>query len=337
MYALGVVGYQCLAGRPPFHGNTPDVLHAHQVTDPPSLPADVPPALSDLVLALLAKDPSDRPSDAAAIASQAQRMASRHALDGVRAEEAPAEPYPAEAARAAGPTNTDDPVTRVLTVHRRGSDPSSAATSAIATPGTRRPDWNDIRQIPREHPTALAVGVLVVLVLAATLLTTRALSTGPSTHRAGKPAATHSASAAAKPVGLNGVTVVGGGDHPEELHYVTDASASTAWYTEHYASASFGGLKSGVGLLLRIAPSAAVKTVVIRFADAGIAAKLYAGNAPSSLAHGKALAATSSAPAEWRVALSTPVKAQSWLIWITNLVPDSGGYRAGVAAVRFLT
>ena len=37
------------------------------------------------------------------------------------------------------------------------------------------------------------------------------------------------------------------------------------------------------------------------------------------------------------MALSTPVKAQSWLIWITNLVPDSGGYRAGVAAVRFLT
>jgi len=332
MYSLGVVGYQCLAGAPPFHrDNIPEILEAHQHEDPPSLPAGVPPALSALVLAMLAKDPADRPSDAGAIASQAQRMASRYRLDDPR--ETTAEPYPVESPGQSAEPASGDPVTRMLTVDQgQRHDAPEASTSAIVTAARPRRGWREGVQAARTHPTALAVGVLVAILLAATLLTTRALSTGPSTRHSARPP-THSASPAAKPLAVSGATVVGGGDHPEELSNITDSSPSSAWYTEHYASAAFGSLKSGIGVMLHTSASTPVKTVVIRFADAGIAAKLYSGSSPQ----GKPLASTSSAPSEWRVTLPSPTKAQTWLVWITRLAPDSGGYRAGIGDVRFLT
>lgn len=321
LYALGVVGYQCLAGRPPFAGDLPDVLRAHQDADPPSLPVGVPRNLADLILALLAKDPADRPSDLAAIARQAERLTRGHALGGIpQPEPDPAEPYPVEPATAAAATPRVN-VTRVLLGERHG----------------RR---DKLLVGLRAHPTAVAIGLLIAVITAVSVLANALLTTGPSTRREAASAtpgvSSPPASSTGKPIRLNGATLVGGSDHPEELHNVTDASPTSAWYTEHYATADFGGLKSGVGLRLQVSSAAAVKSVVIRFADAGIAAKLFAGSSLSSLNGSKPLAVTSSAPAQWRVTLPKPVKAQTWLIWITRLVPDSGGYRAGVGDVRFL-
>ena len=316
MYALGVVGYQCVTGRPLFEGNTREILHAHQVESPPELPAHVPPGVADLIRALLAKDPAERPAQAEAIASQAQRMARGRAAQIVLEEgAAAAEAYPAEPTQAVATPRSLGPMTRVL------------------AGGTSR-SWDNFRSRVKKCPTALAFAVLFAIVFAAALLATRILTTGPSGHSAGGSSA--STSSAGTPAAVSGVTLVGGSDHPEELHFVTDSSTSSAWYTEHYASADFGGLKQGVGLRLQISPTAAVKSVVIKFAEPGVAASIYASDAAVS-AQGKPLATTASAPPQWQVTLPAPVHAQSWLIWITRLVPDSGGYRAGVADVQFLT
>ncbi len=71
LYALGVVLYQMLVGKPPFEGNTAVVLmHCHLNETPPRPSAkiqEIPRALDDLVLALMAKAPPDRPWDAAAV------------------------------------------------------------------------------------------------------------------------------------------------------------------------------------------------------------------------------------------------------------------------------
>ncbi|MBX7117733.1 MAG: ADOP family duplicated permease [Gemmatimonadaceae bacterium] len=68
LYALGVVGYELLAGAPPFDGATPSALaRAHLSDAPPSIRtrrADVPPALEALLLRCLAKDPAERPAGA---------------------------------------------------------------------------------------------------------------------------------------------------------------------------------------------------------------------------------------------------------------------------------
>jgi len=65
VYALGVVAYECLAGRRPFLGSTPlAVAMAHVRTPPPPLPDDVPEQVRDLVAGALAKDPLHRPPSA---------------------------------------------------------------------------------------------------------------------------------------------------------------------------------------------------------------------------------------------------------------------------------
>jgi tetratricopeptide (TPR) repeat protein/tRNA A-37 threonylcarbamoyl transferase component Bud32 len=69
IYAFGCMAFELLTGKPPFHGRTPSrILGAHMGEAPPSLAelrADIPQALTELVMRCLAKDPADRPQSAA--------------------------------------------------------------------------------------------------------------------------------------------------------------------------------------------------------------------------------------------------------------------------------
>ncbi|HEV3364694.1 MAG TPA: serine/threonine-protein kinase, partial [Acidimicrobiia bacterium] len=70
LYSVGVVLFECLAGRPPFTGDTVgDVLRAHlNLPAPPlrGLGVDLPRALDEIVQRLLRKDPADRHASAGA-------------------------------------------------------------------------------------------------------------------------------------------------------------------------------------------------------------------------------------------------------------------------------
>jgi serine/threonine-protein kinase len=65
-YSFGALAFELLAGRPPFHGMTPqDLLAAHMSEKPRSileLRAETPPELAALVMLCLEKEPSIRPS-----------------------------------------------------------------------------------------------------------------------------------------------------------------------------------------------------------------------------------------------------------------------------------
>ncbi len=76
VYALGVVAYQCLAGRRPFEGGSPiEIALQHVDGVPPPLPQDIPAPVRALVERCLAKAPANRWPTAAALAAAARLAA----------------------------------------------------------------------------------------------------------------------------------------------------------------------------------------------------------------------------------------------------------------------
>jgi len=79
VYALGVVLYELLTGRPPFQAADPIAVVIKHITEPPPPPQqfapDLPPALCDLLLRMLAKTPLERPQSAGEVAAALAALA----------------------------------------------------------------------------------------------------------------------------------------------------------------------------------------------------------------------------------------------------------------------
>lgn len=79
LYALGLVMFAMLAGKPPFHGADVSEVMRRQRSEPPprisSRAADIPPHLDDLIDRLLAKEPAKRPASALAVGRQLAAIA----------------------------------------------------------------------------------------------------------------------------------------------------------------------------------------------------------------------------------------------------------------------
>ncbi|GCE47626.1 protein kinase [Thermosporothrix hazakensis] len=67
VYALGIVMYEMLTGRTPFEGDTPVAVAMQHIQDPPTPPSHfnpgIPPALEDIILRCLEKQPEMRYRD----------------------------------------------------------------------------------------------------------------------------------------------------------------------------------------------------------------------------------------------------------------------------------
>ncbi len=70
VYALGLVGYECLTGHPAFDGDNPVTIALKQLrSDPEPLPDELPGGVRTLILRALSKDPAARMRDGAAFAA----------------------------------------------------------------------------------------------------------------------------------------------------------------------------------------------------------------------------------------------------------------------------
>lgn len=72
VYALGIVMYEMLAGRTPFDGDTPVAVAMQHIQDLPTPPTyynpNIPPALEEIILRCLEKEPERRYRDGSALA-----------------------------------------------------------------------------------------------------------------------------------------------------------------------------------------------------------------------------------------------------------------------------
>ncbi|WDZ87958.1 serine/threonine-protein kinase [Micromonospora cathayae] len=137
VYALGVVAYQCLAGRRPFEGDNPLEIAMRHVRDvPPPLPGDIPPTVRALVERALAKDPNARWPTAAALAGAARQvkaaLAHQRRPGGAAHQVSGAPATPSARAQVRPPQQPRPPV--VPQQHARPPAPARPAASAPVSP-----------------------------------------------------------------------------------------------------------------------------------------------------------------------------------------------------------
>ncbi len=127
----------------------------------------------------------------------------------------------------------------------------------------------------------------------------------------------------------------GTGDDLGDAAAAIDGEPGTAWHTDWYATAEFGGLQTGTGLLLDLGRQVTVTSATIALGqDAGASLQLRAGNSPA-LADLRPVASVAGASGVVRLPVATPVRARYLLVWLTKLPPDQAGtFMANVYSVR---
>ena len=125
------------------------------------------------------------------------------------------------------------------------------------------------------------------------------------------------------------------GDNPELARLAIDGSTATAWHTQWYATAAFGNLKPGTGLLLDMGrPVTITSAQIILGAITGADLQLRAGAEPV-LADLQPAARATDAGGVVTLRPARPAKARYLLLWFTQLPPDSSGtFQAIIYNVR---
>ena len=198
LYALGVVGYQCLTGETPFGGVPPEVAAVHQPRTLPPLPRTVPAGVAGLILELAAKDPAARPASADEVAARAGQL--RDALTGGAA---------APLASGSPATKTGaEPVTLAGEPPVAAGEPATLAglPAAVAAPAHRPLLWD--RMQPRRGVVLAVAGAAVAAGLAGWLLAGAFGAGSPQPGRP-QPAAGTSSAPAARTVEVNADALAG--------------------------------------------------------------------------------------------------------------------------------
>jgi len=165
IYSLGIVAYECLAGKRPFTGESQVAIAMAQINEtPPALPVTVAEPVRNLVFSCIAKNPQDRPASAAHLSRAAQALRRGDVA-------AAAAAVPAVLGAAAGETGGT-----TMLLPAAGVAGATAATTVLGTPGTPVPPPAEAveatttkKRSPWTWPL-IALIALLVIVLVGTLI-----------------------------------------------------------------------------------------------------------------------------------------------------------------------
>jgi len=115
---------------------------------------------------------------------------------------------------------------------------------------------------------------------------------------------------------------------------VYDGNPATAWSSEGYGSANFGGLgKKGLGIRLDLGQSTAVNQVTIDLGNGPVDLTVYAAT-KDSLDGATVIGSTTDATGHVQIkATSALPKTQYVIVWFTKLAPDGGRFRASISEI----
>lgn len=166
VYSLGVVLYECLAGRKPFDADTPVAIAlAHLRKEPDPLPDSIPPGLTALVMRAMSKNPADRYADGGELATALRDL--------------PEDP-------------PGDSTTRVLAAPVAAAAAAAAGASRIRrTTTTRTPPADEPRRAARKRLPGWWPIALLALLLIGLLIALAVAQSGDPKPPPSQPAPTH--------------------------------------------------------------------------------------------------------------------------------------------------
>jgi serine/threonine-protein kinase len=300
VYAVGLLLYEMLCGKPPFGGDT-DIATAmaRMTTTAPAVRTvrpDVPAALDDVVHRCLARTPDARFASAGAV-----HDALEHVRTGTPRPPAPrpVAPTPAPAVAAAAPT----PAAR----------PSASTTVRHPAPGRRRRSSGWLW---------VTVAVLIVLGLAAAVVFLATDNNGSSSGGSG------SSGSSAGPITVARVVAFDpkpgdGSEDDAALGNVIDGNPNTVWSTEQYQQ-QFPALKPGVGLWLDLGAAHDLHRVTVDTTTSGWSASMYVADQPGAALTdwGKSVASGTDLGTQ-HVFDVNGAHGQYVLLWLTSLPFDN--------------
>jgi cytoskeletal protein RodZ len=123
---------------------------------------------------------------------------------------------------------------------------------------------------------------------------------------------------------------LGDGDDQQRAALAIGGDRARPWISQWYATARFGALKRGTGLLLDMGRPVTVASVRLSLVNSGADIQLRAGSKPVP-AWLPAVARVSNAGGTVQLKPGAPVHVRYVLIWFTKLPPDNAGhYQAAV-------
>lgn len=300
LYALGVVLYELVAGRPPFPragGVATAIGHLREMPPPPrSIRAGIPRSLDAAIMKALEKDPDAR-------FASAEEM--RDALGGGRPVRTPLVP-PAPPAR----QERDE-------------------TVAIEGQPFLRSEGRRIAPV-----VMLVVGAVALAILIAAIVGTATDDTDQGGGTGASDGQTQDADVGAIEAEVADFDPEGDGEeHSEDVGAAVDGDTSTSWTTEDYSD-PISVLKSGVGLRFDLGGSREVSTVEVVFDASGYSFEIRASDSDGSAAGDfEVIETIGSGDQESRIEVDH--KARYWVVYITDL-PGGADGTGTISEVTFL-